>query len=405
MKKCFFGAIAVLALASCSNEKVVELSQDQEIKLTVEAGKATSRAADGYCPANLPAEFDVWAKQGASNYFAAEPFKQSGSTLVINTEDKRYWPANALQMFAMKNYLGDETTKATVTWDATQEKPLKVNNFIVPNAVGSQKDFIYAVNAAATKDANKLNFRHGLAEVVFRAQNLNPNIYVEVTGVKVMNVQNKGTFTFPTTSTDANVKDDSNPQDKEDMSLVGKTQGSWSVVTGSLDSYTVTLPETVKVSQSATKDTPVSLTYNFIDNNKRYNANSLYLMEQQGTKVWNGTDALKKAGEGEGAQKVYDTECGAYLILTCSIWNVAAGNGSEKATSDVALWTGKDIAVKLPALAWKHGYKYVYTFKFTKDGNGGTDPDTDEPVFTPIELTVDVDDFVNETDTPVNMVR
>ena len=396
MKKCFFGAIAVLALASCSNEKVVELSQDQEIKFTVEAGKATSRAADGYCHATLPAEFDVWAKQGTSNYFAAEPFKQSGSIWVINTEDKRYWPANALQMFAMKNYLGDETTKATVTWDATQEKPLKVNNFIVPNAVGSQKDFIYAVNAAATKDANTLNFRHGLAEVVFRAQNLNPNIYVEVTGVKVMNVQNKGTFTFPKESTSDNNLDIDNPQEN---AFIG-ARGTWEVTTGSLDSYTVTFDK-VEVAQKGTdgnQAAPASLTYDFKSTNERYNANSLYLMEQQGTTTWDGNAALKNAG-------AYKTDCGAYLILTCSIWNVAAGDGTKATGTDVKLWDNKDIAVKLPSLAWIHGYKYVYTFKFTKDGNGGTDPETDKPVFTPIELTVDVDDFVNETNQDVPMVR
>ncbi len=404
MKKCFFGAIAVLALASCSNEKVVELSQDQEIKLTVEAGKATSRAADGYCPANLPPSFQVWAKQETKNYFEGETFKKNdaGTAWEINSTDKRYWPESGnLQMFAALNYEG--ANSSTVTWDATNTTtPAQVKDFVVPNAVNAQKDFIYAVNAATSKADNKLNFRHGLAEVVFRAQNLNPNIYVEVTGVKVMNVQNKGTFTFPIASTSDNVKDESNPQNG--ASFEGKTQGSWDVTTTSLDSYTVTLPSAVEVSQAATNTTPVSLTYDFKSQTERYNANSLYLMEQKETKVWNGTDALKKAGEGEGAQKVYDTECGAYLILTCSIWNVAAGNGSVKADTDVALWTNKDIAVKLPSLAWKHGYKYVYTFKFTENGNGGTDPDTDEPVFTPIELTVDVDDFVNETETPVDMV-
>lgn len=398
MKKVLVGAMALLALAACSNEEVLDQNQVRnEIGFTAVTGKALSRAADGFCNGKLPDDFQVWAKQGTTDYIKGQTFTKSGS--IYSTNPARYWPSGNLDFFAAKNFEGATATPASVTWNASAASPAIISNFIVENDVTKQHDFIYAVNMGQAKPtggaAAPLNFRHGLAQVVFRAQNLNKNISIEVTGVKVMNVQNKGTFTFPTASTTGNVVDEDNPQN---TSLAGKQQGSWAVETGSLDSYTVTFP-TVKVTQNNSATEPVSLTYDFKSSTERYNAGSLYLMEQNGTELWNGTADLMASG-------AYKTDCGAYLILTCSIWNVAAGDGSERTGSDVCLWENKDIAVKLPAaLAWKHGYKYVYTFKFTTDGNGGTDPGTLDPVFTPIELSVTVDDFANETETPVDMVK
>lgn len=403
MKKVLVGAMALLALAACSNEEVLDQNQVRnEIGFTAVTGKATSRAADGFCNAKLPDDFQVWAKQGTTNYFGGQKFEESGDKYVIPSADPvRYWPTVALDFFAAKNYEG--AASSSVTWNpASATEPAKIVNFTVATNVSQQHDFIYAVNMGQSKPtggaAAPLNFRHGLAQVVFRAQNLNKNISIEVTGVKVMNVQNKGTFTFPVLSTTGNVEDTDNPQN---ASLAGKQQGTWTPVTTSLDSYTVTLPTAAVVTEQNSNTTPISLTYDFKSTSERYNNGSLYLMEQKEPKMWNGTDALMNA---DGS--AYKTDCGAYLILTCSIWNVAAGDGSERTASDIILWNNKDIAVKLPAtLAWKHGYKYVYTFKFTKTGDGGTDPGTLDPVFTPITLSVTVDDFAEETETPVDMVK
>ena len=401
MKKVLVGAMALLALAACSNEEVLDQNQVRnEIGFTAVTGKALSRAADGFCNGKLPDDFQVWAKQGTTSYIEGQTFTKSGS--IYSTNPARYWPSGTLDFFAAKNFEG--AASSSVTWNpASATEPAKIVDFTVATNVSQQHDFIYAVNMGQVKPAGgaaaPLNFRHGLAQVVFRAQNLNKNISIEVTGVKVMNVQNKGTFTFPTASTTGNVIDEDNPQN---TSLTGKQQGSWKVETGSLDSYTVTFP-TVKVTQNNSATKPVSLTYDFKSTTERYNAGSLYLMEQKGTALWNGTAALMNTDG--GGTKTYKTDCGAYLILTCSIWNVAKGDGSERTGTDVSLWENKDIAVKLPALEWKHGYKYVYTFKFTETGNGGTDPGTLDPVFTPIELSVTVDDFADETDKEVDMEK
>lgn len=431
MKKVLLGTLAVLTLAACSKDEVVQQNPNDAISFSVVTNKAVSRAANGYCNNHMPKNFSVWARVGTVNYFEEEKYVQeTGETskYVIDGGVTRYWPESGkVDFFAAKNY------QVAPTWNAATG--LKLENFTVINTVSgaadennvkgstaAQNDFIYAVvkNAVKKDDGSgynktELNFHHGLSQIVFKLKNQNKNIYVKATGVKVMNVKNKGTFTFPTESTAPNVEDadHNNPYDGTASS---GAWGTWALTTD-LDSYKATFD----VVEAKKQDAAYSLTY---DNSPgvEYNVNSMYLMPQSfsladisatNTKLWNGTDALKK-DDGSGT-KVYDTDCGAYVILTCQIYNIANPNeldtkGGYVDGTDIALWggtTAKDIAVALPSTApwkWEQGKKYVYTFVFTPIGNGGTDPDTDKPVFTPIKLEVTVDDFVDETDTELEMV-
>lgn len=421
----------MLTLAACSKDEVVQQNPNDAISFSVVTNKAVSRAANGYCNNHMPKNFSVWARVGAVNYFEGETYKQENegatNTKYVISGDTRYWPESGtgVDFFAAKNYQVDPT------WDPATG--LKLENFTVINTVkgtdddsnvkGSstaQNDFIYAVLAGASKDANgynattPLNFHHGLSQIVFKLKNQNENIYVKATGVKVMNVKNTGTFTFPTASTAPNVEDTDHDNPYNGTASTG-AWGTWALTTD-LDSYTATFD----VVEAKKQDAAYSLTY-ANSPSVEYNVNSMYLMPQSfslaatsatNTKLWNGTDALKKD---VGGSKVYDTDCGAYVILTCQIYNIANPNeldtkGGYVDGTDIALWggtTAKDIAVALPStapLAWEQGKKYVYTFVFTAIGNGGTDPDTDKPVFTPIKLEVTVDDFVGETDKTLDMV-
>lgn len=118
-------------------------------------------------------------------------------------------------------------------------------------------------------------------------------------------------------------------------------------------------------------------------------------------KPWNGYDIpgnAKNTAEDANGKR-------AYLALKCNIWNVAAGDGGVEKT--ISLWDGSDkyIAVLLDEnTKWEQGKRYVYTFVFTKDGNGGIDPNGNE-VLTPIKLQVTVDDFVDAGNTDVTMEK
>ncbi|MGM9830248.1 MAG: hypothetical protein ACI30C_09495, partial [Muribaculaceae bacterium] len=109
--------------------------------------------------------------------------------------------------------------------------------------------------------------------------------------------------------------------------------------------------------------------------------------------IWNGK--LKPADSNK-----------AYFQITAKIWNVAATTdatpGTVNKTTDLVLYDG-DIAVKMPDnTVWEQGKRYVYTFKFTTKGDGGTDSDGN-PVLTPITLDVTVDDFVDGTGATIDM--
>ena len=74
---------------------------------------------------------------------------------------------------------------------------------------------------------------------------------------------------------------------------------------------------------------------------------------------------------------------------------------------DVYLWgaanTPKKLAIPV-AFNWEQGKKYIYTLVFG-EGNGGYEPDpedpTPDPVLVPITFTVTVDDFVTPPATEV----
>lgn len=408
MKKVLLGTLAVLTLAACSKDEVVQQNPNDAISFTATTNKAISRAADGYCNKEKPKNFDVWAKVGETNYFAKTNYKydSESDSWKINTLDGsvRYWPAGGVDFFAALNYTG-AAADAAVVWDATQTKPLVINNYQVEAAPEDQKDFIYAVNIGATKatPTAPLNFRHALSQIEFMAQNDNQNIYVEVTGVKVVNVADKANFTFPTESTGDNFESHSQGTDND---YATRKRGTWSLATGTA-TYTMsatdgntTVPKEVPGNNTAVELTTQNKT------GKEYSDQTLYVMPYDFTDAsavapWDGTDKpvdAKNSSDGASYTKH------AYFVLTCKIWNVAAGNGT-KDTSGVLLYNG-DIAVLIPTTTvWEQGKRYVYTFKFTKDGNGGIDPDG-KPVFTPITLSVTVDDFANGgVDDPVNMKK
>ena len=128
----------------------------------------------------------------------------------------------------------------------------------------------------------------------------------------------------------------------------------------------------------------------------------MYLLPQK-FEAAGGTDPkLTNVWSGSG-----EPTAGAYFLVKTKIWNVAAGDGTRATATDVVLWggtNGKDIAVPMPAdTNWEPGKRYVYTFRFTTAGNGGTNPDDGKPVLIPITLDVKVDDFVDGTGATIDM--
>ena len=364
-------------LGSCSQDDVVDVNRDgDEIRFTAVTNGST-RAADIYAPDNMPAGFKVSAMSQNKVYISGDSIVKSGSSWE-NTTGTRYWPEDAVDFYAHVN--------AGTTFDLNNGAP-KFNNFIVESAVGSQVDLLYAVKKGETKETTpvQLNFRHALSQIVFKARNESENIFVQIKGVKVMNVKNSGTYTFPTT-TDPNLPT-SGTADSEN-------RGSWALA-DTKTSYEVDFSLT-DVKGSKTNPTVVNLTDVL--------GTALMLMPQT-TNAWNPEANPDPDGSTAGSEATTDT----YLLVDCVIYNVS-GVGSDLPGDNVCLWgdgsngsyTTKELAIPVK-FDWKEGYKYTYTLVFG-NGNGGYDPDPDpdpedpdkpEPVLVPISFEVTVDEFLD----------
>lgn len=387
-KHLVLGALAVLSLAACTKSEVVELNKGNEISLTAVTGKNLTKAADGYCNTVKPKDFYVWAATDGKKYFEEQKYYlPSGEDTYKAEGAARYWPASAVDFFALKNYEGASASGSTQTLTPTAgSTQLEVTGYQVESDVADQKDFLYAVSKNVSKPvpaaASPLNFRHALSQIEFKAKNDNKNIYVYIDGVSVVNVYNTGTFTVTDETTDNWLDHDLDDTDADTRTY----SGEWTAQTGNA-TYSVEFASSIPVpTGSAVKLTNTT--------SKHYSDYSMYLLPQGLNNVWGGKAA-------DGAPQ---TSGKTYFVVSALIYNVADPTVTFNPDHNVVLWgdnsTGtykpKDIAVQLPTgMVWEDGLRYVYTFNFTSYGMGGSDPSSGDPVLTPITLTVSVDDFVD----------
>lgn len=391
-KQLFFGALACLALVSCSNDKTLDVNRiEDEIRYSVVTNGAT-KAADVYCNNNKPTEFNVWAIHNDATYINGDVIKYESSTW-NNTSGNRYWPETGTLDFYAHVNAGDK-----FTWTVSDAAPAKITDYEVSTTVSEQKDLLYAVKTGVSKgsrtstsnDPVTLNFRHALSQIVFNAKNTNTSFYVEVSGVTVYNVDNKGTYTYPTVSTETN-----NEEHTGAGSITSGTQGTWALSGTHTTDYAVEFTTAVPV---AGNSTVVDLT-SVNDTGKEFNSNALLLMPQSATTAWvPATDASNTAN-------------GSYIGIKCVVYNVANPTAGVQKGTDAIIWgggtsaapTAKELAIPV-SFSWEQGKKYTYTLVFGEGGGTVTPPgpDTPTPVLVPIKFDVTIDDFVNATGTDIN---
>ena len=378
MKKILLGVLAVAGLVSCSNDEVLEQNRfNDEIKFNAVVNNA-SRAQNVFCNNNMPGKFVVTAKYDSKIYFNAQEYGKIDG-IWKNLEAVNYWPnEGAVSFYAHVNATG------VFDWENNQLK-----DFVVVDNVANQQDFLYAVKTSSKNDAPVgLNFRHALSQVVFSAKNTNPNLYVEIEGVKLCNLGNKNTFTFPTADTDNNIVDHTG---STHVITYNESWGTWNTLNGGSNNFGVTFTA-VPVNGN---NTVVSLT-SASDAGKEFSSNAMLLLPQT-TTAWD----ITTVGDPDNGQT------GSYFLLNCKIYNVA-GKDFNSAT-DVCLWGTdagdyKELAIPV-SFKFEQGKKYIYTFVFGT-GNGGydpepTDPTKPSPVLVPITFNVTVDDFIEVLDQDV----
>lgn len=410
-------ATAAMTLAtSCSSDAVVEEQQAANaIQFGVTTGNA-SRAASYYCNNDKPTQFNVWAKvkQGENvfkTYFENESYtkKTGANTWTIDGGTERFWPKEEISFYAVKNqteYNGD--VFADVAWNGstptiafTVEKP-------VQTVASKQQDLLYAYTKATKNVQNNkcvanLNFRHALSQVVFKAQNKNKNIYVEISEVQVANLKTTGTFTFPTEVTNIN----NSLNDKHDQS-------------GVIDVNDPSFGKWINLSTTAPYTTtgafgPIAVPCNKKEGENLEAVGVVNLTNNEGTAKGDGSDKANEQQNKTFSLIVLPQELGhavynkvnnkweedkAYFIVKCHVKNVAKGDGLAATADDVTLYKG-DIYIPVD-IKWEVGKKYIYTFVFSENGHGGYDEHGND-VLIPIEFNVTVDDFADAKNNDINI--
>lgn len=347
-KSLFIAALATVALASCSNDEVLEMKQDQ-IKFTAVAGKV-SRGTE--VTASTLKSFNVWGwveqtGTGDANYetlyFSNVAFTGTAVTPATDpvtytnpytSEIPYWWPTGAMKFYAL-NYFD---TANGVTLDEEDFSTGKFS-FFVNSTVADQKDLLYAAQIGVSKaDANQnglpLNFRHALSQIEFNV-GLDEVVPLEVviTSIAVKNLDGSATFTMPEMSTIPYYNDDPYKEEKEGVQVQVSTEndgswGEWSDNDNDIPAVSYTITE------SAT-----------IRNDKFEEADEV----TDGFVPYGGTDA-------ERMFLIPQPLDGSSIVVNCDIW--AKGENKVKVHSGELTYDFADGA------EWKQGMKYVYNLKF-----------------------------------------
>lgn len=373
-------AMAATALASCSDQDIIDVNNGNGISFRASLDKPLTRAEVTNLQ-NLKT-FNVTAIGNGANYFTNLGVTSPDNGNSWETEHTYYWPSYQLAFFAY----APTTTRGTVE---ISDAGKKITDFSPEQSVATQKDLVIAYNTG-TKAANEngvaINFKHALSQIEVQAKCSNENIKIEVLGVKLANAATKADFTFPEEETNSGYilsqSQWSNLREKNEHSEAYMIKGGAPVTLTS---------------------TPQSLMFN--DGN-------LMLIPQQLEK-WDGSNSTS----------------GAYLSVLCRISSLDNGTETLLYPQPVS-GQNKDGKYAFSAVAidtnWEPGKKYIYTLNFCDNGGGAgqidpnptnptqpTDPSVDpDPVpnnqggtnilGNPIKFTVSVDNWLDQT-VDVNM--
>ena len=399
MKKSFFiVALGVLALTSCSQDEVLDVQKDA-VQFSVVADKASRGAVT--TTANI-GDFMVNAFVAGNPTGNLDQFFMKNVVVTgINTEGwsnefTKFWPTTDKINFY--SYSPSDLTGVSIASTA------QTIEHKVSTTCAKQIDVLYALNNGLGKADGevKVNFRHALAQIVFQAENSKSDLEVVIDGVRIVNVKNSGTFSWPTASTNTPNYTETENGGTGDAGNDTQLDASWG--TWALQDTYVSHPADI-TQQTLTGETAAAVALTTADD-------PLLVMPQTFIPA-TVEDKFMKIEAGK-----------TFFAISCKIYSI------ENGTTKTLLWPSTDgfAEVVIPATspdkidakdAWKQGRKYVYTFKFGEGagyiGEGGVTPGTPDdpdapstdkpandpsnpnqsgdPVLVPVTFTVSVDQF------------
>lgn len=373
MKKNLFMTAAAIAalLTGCSTDEEIaniETSAKNAIGFNIVSNGAETKATI-HNSGSTNFDFDVFAFNSTTGDLfmgnQSNEYSHDGVDIVYNNEEKKwvyknpadlaYWPTNSLDFYAVSPATFDSNLTTNFTWLIhSNEQKIK---YTTADEFGSgikNLDVMYAVAKNQVKGTNsgvvKLQFKHTLSQVLFRAIVQYESMNVMIKEMKIHNFAHGGTFTIP----------EGEP-----------AQRDWSGQTTWKGAYTV---------KKAGTDITVSTT----DENKpewiSSETDPMLFIPQQLT-AWSTTpeNAVPRETGNDNGRSYLEiemklTQNRQYLI------------GSENAYEKIYVpFTNVDTN---NTTGWEPGKRYIYTLKF-----GGGYDDQGKPILTPITFDAEVKDW------------
>ncbi|MGP1591076.1 MAG: fimbrillin family protein [Prevotella sp.] len=349
MKKMYFFAVAaLLLLASCSKDEIIEQSKGEKIVFNALSDNMPISRVAPITSANLTStDFKVWAFTDATKYMRGVKIHYDGTKwdYAVSSEIF-YWPSSALNIYAISpaehsNIIPGFGTSTALNFTYTASE-----------TNSEQADVMYASKLAFSKPSDAtvpLKFKHALSQLVFKGKAMD-DMTVRIKSIKVHNIKKSGKFTFPGTET-AN----------------GSEKGSWEL-TGNADAdYIVGT-----VNNSPTNDAPINGA-TLTDITK---SDGVLLILPQTAKKWTTTETTAVP------ISTAETNHECYLELELKITQKGlflVGNSSNY---------GK-LYVPFGGTAWEPGKKYIYTLNF-----GGGYKEDGTLMLTPMKFSPEVEEWI-----------
>ncbi len=194
MKKLFVAALAVLSLAACSNDEILDAPRSAAIKFdNAFVENATRAAADPSTNGNSINNFDVWAfvNESDGTVFNGENVTKQGNG-TWSYDNTQYWAPENFYYFAALSPM-DCANVTSVVPAAGAEAKLGLGEITFVNENGGV-DLLYAKKVVETDDdinvvpdAVKLQFQHLLSKVKFTFTNgfTTDNVSIKVSDIRM----------------------------------------------------------------------------------------------------------------------------------------------------------------------------------------------------------------------------
>ena len=222
MKKSLFVlGVAVAALASCTNEEVVDIADSNAIKFSdAFVGKAVRSSVVPITTAGIDKFYVMGTKANTSFFDNVEVYKQNG---MWGYDALKQWETASYAFSAYSN--GGEKISTGVTFTAADG--LKIADYVVDNS--AKKDLIMSVSGTNLDAANtpiEYTFKHALSMIKFTLNSSLGNNTVTISNLTMKAIKTTGDATLANSTSNVTWTVDNTPTENFASDEFTTTQGT-----------------------------------------------------------------------------------------------------------------------------------------------------------------------------------